>query len=112
MSEQITMTKEEIDKHMDEEYAIAIAYTLSRMTISQIADQIRHSWVDKQGKNNIYFAAKPYVEAMEGMTTINDNYGYDNGRDVVTRFLCNASSWKGVNAKAVKKELNKRLKAK
>lgn len=80
----------------------------SKMTISEIAQVIRKDW-RTQGKG-IYFGAKPYLEALECLQTVSDNYGLDSGRSMVAYFLSNASTWKGETAKAVKKELNKRIK--
>ena len=76
----------------------------------EIASIIQKDWVDKKGKSNINFAAKPYVEAMGTLVNINDKYICDDGRDIVARFLCNANSWRGEIAKVVKLELKKRLK--
>lgn len=54
--------------------------------------------------------AKPYVDAMHLLNSINDTYGYDDARDIVLRFLGNASGWRGEKAKAVKQELKEMLK--
>jgi hypothetical protein len=48
---------------------------------------------------------------MRSLTSVQDNYGMDTGRSVVTYFLCNAQTWHGPIAKAVKKELNARIKS-
>lgn len=65
----------------------------------EIADEIRRDW------KNVNFAAKPYLDAMSGMESINDMYGADEGRWIVAYFLSNASSWKGEVAKRIKAEL-------
>lgn len=78
---------------------------LSTMTISQIASLIRKDW-----NNKMYFGAVPYYQAMTCMTSVNDAYGADSGRSIVAYFLSNAATWRGEVAKAVKKELNKRIK--
>lgn len=80
----------------------------SQMSISQLATVIGADW-RKQGKG-INYAAKPYLEAMSCLGSVSDNYGADSGRSMVAYFLGNASTWKGEIAKAVKKELNKRIK--
>jgi hypothetical protein len=80
----------------------------SKMSIAQIAQVIRKDW-RAQGKG-IYFGAKPYLDAMDCLESVKDNYGLDSGRSMVAYFLSNASTWKGETAKAVKKELNKRIK--
>ena len=53
--------------------------------------------------------AAPYADAMMSLTTLDDKYGWDSGRDIVARFISNAASWKGETAKAIKAELRKRL---
>ncbi len=60
----------------------------------------------------VNYAAKPYLDALRSMDKIGDNYGQDSGHEIVARFLGNATSWRGPVAKAVKAELNKRLKGK
>ena len=53
----------------------------------------------------VNYAAKPYLEAMADLTSIDDKYGYDNARSIVLYFLSNASSFRGDEAKALKLEL-------
>jgi hypothetical protein len=72
----------------------------------QIANEIRKDW-RATSKNGIYFGAKPYLDAMECLNSINDNYGMDSGKSVVLYFLANAQTWKGETAKRVKAELKK-----
>lgn len=78
--------------------------------LGDIARMIRRDW-GKQGKG-VNYAAKPYLDAMASLDSINDKYGYDSGKSIVAYFLSNASSWKGPVAKAVKGKLNKMLKGK
>jgi hypothetical protein len=78
----------------------------ANLSISQIANIIRKDW------KKVNYAAKPYLDAMFALEKITDNYMMDSGTSVVAYFLSNASKWKGEVAKAVKKELNKRLKGK
>ena len=80
--------------------------TLSEASLSTIARVIRSDW------QKVNYAAIPYLEAMETLTTIKDKYYCDSGESVVAYFLSNATSWRGEVAKAVKLELNKRLKGK
>lgn len=80
----------------------------SEMPLSQLAGEIRRDW-SKQGKG-VNFAAKPYLDAMHSLDKVTDNYGLDSGRSIVAYFLGNAGTWKGEIAKAIKKELNKRIK--
>jgi hypothetical protein len=64
-----------------------------------IANEIKTDWVKP---NN---AAKPYLDAMQCLESINDTYGLDSAKNVVLYFLCNASTWKGETAKRIKAEL-------
>ena len=77
---------------------------LSSLSISEIASLIAKDWT------KVNFAARPYLDAMFSLSTVNDKYGMDEGRWIVSYFLGNATSWKGDTAKAVKAELKARLK--
>ena len=66
----------------------------------EIARDIRKDWGSK-----VYFGAKPYLDAMASLDSINDNYGLDSADSIVRYFLGNASTWRGETAKAIKKEL-------
>lgn len=68
-------------------------------SLETISREIRADW------KNVYFAAKPYLEAMRSLGSIDDKFGYDDGRSIVLYFLSNASTWRGSTAKAVKAEL-------
>lgn len=69
-----------------------------------IAKEIRQDW------KNVNFAAKPYLQAMYGLSAISDMYGYDDGHSIVTYFLANASGWRGDVARRIKAELKQMLK--
>lgn len=69
-------------------------------SLSEIAREIRSDW------KNVNYAAKPYLEAMAELDTMQDMYGSDSADSIVGYFLNNASSWRGEVAKRVKKELN------
>jgi hypothetical protein len=71
----------------------------------QIASEIRKDWGSK-----VNYAAKPYLDAMASLDSINDRYIMDSGRSIVAYFLSNASSWRGETAKRIKAELNAMLK--
>jgi hypothetical protein len=73
-------------------------------TLSEIAREIRKDWGAK-----VNFAAKPYLEAMLSLDTIQDKYGYDAGDSIVRYFLVNANTWRGETAKRVKAELKAML---
>ncbi len=83
----------------------------SKMSISELAYAIKKNW-RATSKNGIYFGAVPYLDAMTCVNTLEDRYLFEDGRTQVIYFLSNASTWKGEVAKAIKAELNKRLKAK
>jgi len=70
-------------------------------TLSQIAREIRRDW------GNVNYAAKPYLDAMSSLNSVNDKYGYDDAKSIVLYFLSNASSYRGENAKRIKAELKK-----
>jgi len=79
--------------------------------LSEIAREIRSNWKKSISGTDLYFGARPYLDAMSGMGQITDNYGCDSGRSIVAYFLSNASTWRGETAKRVKKELNAMLKS-
>jgi hypothetical protein len=72
---------------------------MTHRPLYQIASEIRKDWA------KVNFAAKPYLDAMAQLTYITDDYYFDSGKSVVLYFLCNASTWKGEKAKAIKAEL-------
>ena len=65
----------------------------------EIAREIRKDW------KKVNYAAKPYLDAMASLGSINEKYYYDSGNSVVLYFLANASSWRGETAKRIKAEL-------
>ena len=65
----------------------------------QIAQEIGNDW------KNVNYAAKPYLAAMRDLNHISDQYLYESAESVVLRFLCNAASWRGEKARAIKAEL-------
>ena len=82
------------------------AESLKTMSLSAIARLIRIHWAKP------YFGAKPYLEAMGCLESINDPYGMDSGRSIVVYGLSNMSGFKGECARLIKAELNRRLKTK
>ena len=64
-----------------------------------IAREIKTDWT------KINYCAKPYLDAMLCLDSINDPYGADNGKTIVLYFLSNASTWRGDTAKRIKAEL-------
>lgn len=67
--------------------------------LSVIAAEISRTWP------NVYFAAKPYLRAMQSLGSIDDTYGYEDASTVVLYFLSNATTWRGDDARRIKAEL-------
>lgn len=76
---------------------------LKEIRLASIGHLIKKDWGSK-----VNFAAKPYLDAMCGMQSIDDVYGYDSGKSIVLYFLSNASTYRGENAKLIKAELKRR----
>lgn len=76
----------------------------TKRTISQIAQEINKTW------SNVNYAAKPYLNAMQYIENKNDRYFEESADDIVLRFLCNAQTWKGDDARRIKAELKSLLK--
>jgi hypothetical protein len=74
--------------------------TTATRPLHEIAREIRKDWGAK-----VYFGAKPYLDAMASLDSVNDNYGWDSGKTIVLYFLSNASTWRGETAKRIKAEL-------
>lgn len=66
-----------------------------------IANEIKQDW------KKVYFGAVPYLEAMQCLNKVTDNYIADDGKTIVLYFLANATNWRGEKAKAIKAELKK-----
>ena len=81
-----------------------ITMNLANKTIAEIAAIIRKDW------KKVNYAAKPYLSAMNCLSDINHQIGFDSGKSIVLYFLSNAGSWRGEIAKAVKLELKNRTK--
>jgi len=81
----------------------SVRKTASR-PLYEIADEIYRDW------KNVNYGAKPYLDAMMSLDSINDMYYADTAYSVVAYFLSNASSWKGETAKRVKAELKSMMK--
>ena len=73
--------------------------THEKRSIRSIALDIRQDWV------KVNFAAKPYLDAMLELNSINDKYYEDSAKSVILYFLSNASSFRGERAKVLKAEL-------
>lgn len=72
---------------------------MTNRPLYQIASEIKQDW------KKPYFGAVPYLDAMQTLTNISDNYYEDSAKTIVIYFLANANTWKGEIAKRVKTEL-------
>ena len=68
--------------------------------IGVIANEIQQDWGEK-----VNYAARPYLEAMDTLTCIEDTYILDSAKSIILYFLANAQTWRGETAKRVKAEL-------
>lgn len=73
--------------------------------IYEIAREIRKDWGAK-----VSAYAKPYLDAMLCLDSINDSYYFDSAKSVVLYFLSNAGTWKGETARRIKAELKEMCK--
>ena len=71
--------------------------------IKVIAQDIRANWP------KVHYTAKPYLDAMSSLNSIDENYMFDSGKSVVNYFLSNARTWRGEDAKRIKAELKAML---
>lgn len=71
--------------------------------IYDIAQEIYQDW------RPVHQYAAQYLDAMTSLNSIDDRYMFDSGREIVGKFLSNASSWRGETAKRIKAELKKML---
>lgn len=103
----INKHKRKMEKKLFNESEIAqLTERLPKLKIREIALLVCADW------KNIFYGAKPYLQAMLCVNELNDRYIAEDGRTQVVYFLGNAQTWRGPIAKLVKAELNKRLKAK
>ena len=64
-----------------------------------IAEDIENSWP------KVNYAARPYLDAMHELDGIDGNYYADTAQSMVLYFLSNATSFRGDDARRIKKEL-------
>lgn len=76
---------------------------ISNLSINEIALFIERTWP------NVSMYARPYLNAMHRLKNIDDSYGIDSGKLIVSYFLSNASTYRGNAARIVKAELKSRL---
>lgn len=73
-------------------------------SLNTIAKDIRSDWT------TITPYARPYLNAMLSLESINDSYFADSAKSVVLYFLSNAASWRGDVARRIKAELKEMVK--
>jgi hypothetical protein len=77
--------------------------------LNTIAAEINTLWRRDPPSPMVQRYARPYLEALEEIQTVKDNYGLESGDDIVMRFLVNVGSWRGEDARRIKEELNSHL---
>lgn len=85
--------------------AAAAAFEGTPRPINQIAREIFQVW----GVNNVHYAAKPYLMAMQNLSGITDKYANDTAEGVIMYFLGNARKFTGDDARRLKAELKAHL---
>ncbi len=73
-------------------------------TLSAIAADINSTW----SKVSPY--ARPYLDAMKDLNSIDGMYFDDSADSIVRYFLANANTWRGEDARRIKSELRSMLK--
>jgi hypothetical protein len=73
-------------------------------TIKEIAQEIQSDW------KNVNYGARPYLEVMHRLNTINDKFMMDDASTIVLYFLSNAKGYRGETATRIKNELKKLIK--
>jgi len=63
--------------------------------VYEIAAEIRQDW------KNVYFGAKPYLDAMHTLSNVSERYGVDSATSIISYFLANAGTWKGDVARRI-----------
>lgn len=78
----------------------------NKRTFAEIAREIKQTW------KNVYFGAKPYLQAMATIDSSDKNAPYmlETAEDIVIYFLANAQTWRGEDAKRIKAELKSMIK--
>ena len=71
--------------------------------LSTIAAEIAATWP------KVNFAAKPYLNAMASLNSIDDVDFAESARSIVLYFLSNARTYRGPDAKRIKAELRAML---
>lgn len=78
-------------------------FDLKHLRLHAIARLIEQDW------KKVNFAARPYLDAMKTLDSVQDSYYADTGDMIVRYFLGNAGAWRGETAREVKAELKRRI---
>ena len=78
--------------------------TTNARPLYEIAREIKADW------KNIYFGARPFIDAMAALTSIDESYMDDSAKTIINYFLSNASTWRGETARRIKAELKAMVK--
>ena len=73
-------------------------------TIKEIAQEIQSDW------KNVNYGARPYLEVMHRLNSIDDKFMMDDASTIVLYFLSNAKGYRGETAKRIKNELKNLIK--
>ncbi len=79
---------------------------MKKRTFKEIAIEIKKVWPKP------YFGAVPYIDAMMDLDTTDPKapYLFERADDIVLRFLCNALTFRGEDARRIKAELKSMVK--
>ena len=79
----------------------------SILSLSDIAIKIKNDWKELSEEKNQY--SLELVEAMQTLNSIDDNYCFDSGLEMVSQFVSNSRGWNTYTAKKIKEELKRRI---
>ena len=77
-------------------------------TIKDIVADITATWGEEKVRTTGY-AAKPYLEALATVETVDEMYGADKAEHLVRYLLTNLTQFKGARARELKEELRAHL---
>lgn len=81
---------------------------MQHRSLLDITREIRQTWVKGDGTGNVWFGARPYLEAMEDIARSGNDHSWfynDPAEMVVRYFISNAATWRGEAARRIKAEL-------
>ena len=94
------ITKRQLTQIIREERARVLQeQAVAGRPVWAIAEEIEAAWP------GVHPTARPYLDAMHSLESVDDSYGMDSGRLIVAYFLSNATRWRGPEAQRIKAEL-------